>query len=428
MHVTDYIIQIRNATRAHTPSRVALTVSAFLVSVALFFLSIELISLAFGHISASAAQGILTATENPFVGLFIGTLMTAILQSSSTSTAMVVAAVGSGALTIEGAIPMVMGANIGTTLTSTLVALSYFPKRDAFRRGIEMGSLHDFFNIFTALLLWPLEHFTGFLHKVSNWLAHQGSYLLFDATDGSLLTPVVISRKLANWVASLFGDNFWVVLVLSIIVLFLSLRVFTGQVRRVLIGSAQREFSARFFNSSFSSALWGTSITALLQSSSLVSSLLVPMVAMRKISLRSAFPFLMGANIGTTLTALLAALYKTEAALSVAIIHVLFNLLGFLLFFPFKRTRALPLGAAKILGRLTQRSRVSAFLYILTVFFVLPFSLIFFSQKLGRGSATQEEKASPATSLERSKINEKKTIFETKYTHAEVRYMHTKIK
>ena len=89
----------------------------------------------FNHLGQDMAQTIDIATSNPFIGLFIGLIITAILQSSSTITSMAVAAVAAGSITLENAIPIVMGANIGTTLTSTIVSMSYVTKAKEFRRG-----------------------------------------------------------------------------------------------------------------------------------------------------------------------------------------------------------------------------------------------------------------------------------------------------
>ena len=98
------------------------------------------------------AKSILLATSNPFIGLFIGLLATALIQSSSTVTSMTVAVVASGYLTLGNAIPVVMGANVGTTLTSTLVSLGFITKRNQFRKAISAGTIHDFFNIIVHVL------------------------------------------------------------------------------------------------------------------------------------------------------------------------------------------------------------------------------------------------------------------------------------
>ena len=110
------------------------------------------------HLSKDVTETILLATSNPFTGLFIGLLITALIQSSSTTTSLVVALVASGSISIESAVPLIMGANIGTTITSTIVSLGFINRKKEFRRAVAAGTYHDFFNILTALLLFPLQY------------------------------------------------------------------------------------------------------------------------------------------------------------------------------------------------------------------------------------------------------------------------------
>ena len=96
----------------------------YIISTLVFFLlSIDLLVTALGHVGKDTAQLILEVTANPFVSLFIGLLITALIQSSSTTTSMIVAMVAAGSLEMHQALPMIMGANIGTTITSNLVSL-----------------------------------------------------------------------------------------------------------------------------------------------------------------------------------------------------------------------------------------------------------------------------------------------------------------
>ena len=91
----------------------------------LFIFAIDLLTVAMGKLNNEVGLEILQITSNPFISLFIGLLVTALIQSSSTVTASVVAIVASGNLTLQQAVPLVLGANIGTTLTSTLVSFSF---------------------------------------------------------------------------------------------------------------------------------------------------------------------------------------------------------------------------------------------------------------------------------------------------------------
>ena len=81
-------------------------------------------------------------TSNPLVGLFTGILATTLAQSSSTITSIAVGLVASRALTIEGAIPVVMGANIGTSVTNTLVSMGHITRKEEFRRALAGATVH----------------------------------------------------------------------------------------------------------------------------------------------------------------------------------------------------------------------------------------------------------------------------------------------
>jgi sodium-dependent phosphate cotransporter len=128
------------------------------------------------------------------------------------------------------------------------------------------------------------------------------------------------------------------------------------------------------------SMIVGAVVTALVQSSSITTSLLVPLAGAGLITLRRAFPITLGANVGTTITALLAALAvsgpNAEAGVQIAVIHLLFNLSGILLVYPIERVRRLPLNAARRLAALAVKSRRWAVIYVLALFYVVPALLV----------------------------------------------------
>jgi sodium-dependent phosphate cotransporter len=134
------------------------------------------------------------------------------------------------------------------------------------------------------------------------------------------------------------------------------------------------------FGTPLRSLTWGTILTGALQSSSLTTSVTVSLVATRKVSLKNAFPFIIGANIGTTFTALLASISQSDTALSIAITHLSFNILGAAVLFPFPFMRMIPFRLAQLLGKLTIKNRIISLLYVLLVFFIIPFLLIFFNK------------------------------------------------
>lgn len=354
-------------------------VAAILLAVACFLFALSLLSHAFKMMAGGAAQEIISVTSNPFVSLLIGLLITAIIQSSSTTTSMIVTAVAAGSLSMAHAVPMIMGANIGTTLTSTLVALGFISKKKEFRKALSAGTLHDIFNVLTTVLLLPLELYYGFLSNTAFYLS---DYIVMFTADGpgsdftygfwNDLQPVL-------WMVA-FIDNLWVVSIMAFVLLVASIKILAHYIYELFIGSFQEGLERIFFSTPLKSFSFGALLTAVVQSSSVTTPLVVPLVATGKISLQKSFPYILGANIGTTVTAMLAALFHSNAAISIALVHVLFNLFGVLVFFPLKPLRKIPLALASLLGRLTSRNRLIGFLYILMTFFLLPFLLIYFNQ------------------------------------------------
>jgi sodium-dependent phosphate cotransporter len=142
-----------------------------LLALVVFLFSIDLMIASLQQLGNVATDTILLATSNPFTGLFIGLLITAIIQSSSATTSMVVALVASGSMSLQAAVPIIMGANIGTTITSTIVSLGFITRKKEFRRAVAAGTYHDFFNILTTVILFPLEYYFGFLSGLSRSIA-----------------------------------------------------------------------------------------------------------------------------------------------------------------------------------------------------------------------------------------------------------------
>ena len=346
-----------------------------------FLVSLNLMSGGFKLLGKDIAEQIITITSNPFVGLFVGLLATALVQSSSTTTSMIVAIVASGALTLQNAVPMIMGANIGTSVTSTIVALGHIPKKAEFQKAISSATVHDFFNLIVVAILFPLEYFTGAMSSAGAWIAH---LIYTDTTSSSKMFSIlgVTVKPTAKAIISVLGSNAAIVIPVSIAALFVSLRAFSASLRKILIGKSQKNLQKYVFGNSFKSLLWGAGITAAVQSSSVTTSLIVPLVATDKISLRKAFPFLMGANIGTTVTALIAAISQTEAALAVAICHLLFNMFGVLILFPIKSIRNIPIWLSQTLGLYAGKRRLVGVAYIVVTFFLIPFVLIYSTSNL----------------------------------------------
>jgi sodium-dependent phosphate cotransporter len=367
-----------------------------------FLVSLSMMSGGFKLLGKDIAEQIITVTSNPFVGLFVGLLATALVQSSSTTTSMIVAIVASGALTLENAVPMIMGANIGTSVTSTIVAIGHIPRKAEFQKAISSATVHDFFNLVVVAVLFPIEYFTGALSSAGAWLA---SAIYADGVSSTKMFSVlgVSVKPTAKALISVLGSNAMIVIPASVLLLFVSLRGLSVMLKKILIGKSQKNLEKYVFGNPLKSLAWGTGLTAAVQSSSVTTSLIVPLVATDKISLRKAFPFLMGANIGTTVTALIAAISQTEAALAVALCHLLFNLFGILFLFPISAIRNIPIYMAELLGHYAGKRRMVGIAYIVITFFLIPFTLIYstsnFSSKATEGTEVIELPVKPVSAV-----------------------------
>ena len=340
-----------------------------------FFLGLDLMGLSFKLFGKGFAETLIERTSNPFVGLFIGILATTLVQSSSTTTSMTVGLVAAGALTIEGAIPIIMGANIGTSVTNTLVSLAHVTRREEFQRAFAGATVHDFFNWMAVAILLPLEIFTGYLGKVAGWMTG-----VLEGTGGvKLLNPLKeLIRPIAKGVVDLLGGSGTLALIAGIGLMILCLKFLVDVLKKLLSGSAERTLHNTLFRSAPAAILAGVVMTVMVQSSSITTSVLVPLIGAGIVTLEQGFPYTIGANVGTTITALLAALATGEpAALTVALAHLVFNLTAGLLIYVPPPVRAIPLALARALGRLGARNRLLAGIYILVVFFGLPLVLLF---------------------------------------------------
>ncbi len=110
----------------------------------LFLVGINGLSMGIKLLGGDFAKTVMTTTSNPLTALFIGILATTLFQSSSTTTSLIVGMVSGGALNLSGAIPMIMGANIGTTVTNTIISIGYVNRDKEFQRAFSASTVHDF--------------------------------------------------------------------------------------------------------------------------------------------------------------------------------------------------------------------------------------------------------------------------------------------
>ena len=349
----------------------AATLYVFLAAIELFGHSVTL----FGQ---DAAAALCSGLRNPFAGLAVGILATVLVQSSSVTTCSIVAMVGAGTLPLEYAVPMVMGANIGTSITCVLVSLGHVTRDAPFRRAFAGATVHDFFNLLTVLIILPLELATGFLRHTAVWLV---AVLPLEGSGGAFESPVKTAVEwLAQAIASclerglgIHGKLLASVLVgVALVMIIVSLIVITRNMRVLMADRIEAWLNRVLRRSGLLGLLIGTIITMLVQSSSITTSLLIPMFGAGVLALEAGFPIMLGANIGTTITALLAATVAGPAGLTIALVHLLFNLTGTLIYFPVKFMRQIPIFLARQLADLAIRNRVWVVVYVFGVFVGLP--------------------------------------------------------
>ncbi len=366
-------------------------VGAVLTLLFVFLVGVHGLGDGFKLLGRDFLESFFAATSNPFIGLMVGLLATTLVQSSSVTTAMIVGLVAApeDPLPIANAVPMIMGANIGTTVTNTLVSLAHMGRREEFRRAFSVATCHDFFNFLSVAILLPLELATGYLRRSATAIAAQignVSGVEYESPLKHALAAVFAPIK-ATGAALFAGRGQAIVLILvSGALIYLAL-VLVVRVMRSAMEQRVESFVTRALGRSvLLSMLIGAIATVMVQSSSITTALLVPLAGAGLITLRQAFPITVGANIGTTVTALLASLAASGpnalAGLTIAVVHLLFNASGALLILPVPFMQRIPLAAAQALANVAARSRRWAVVYVLGLFYLLPASLALINRLL----------------------------------------------
>jgi sodium-dependent phosphate cotransporter len=301
-----------------------------------------------------------------------------LVQSSSVTTSTIVGLVGAGSLPIETAVPMILGANIGTTVTNTLVSLGFLRRTKEFRLAFAGATMHDFFNLCNVAVMLPLELTTGFLSRISTWTADR---LNITSTIGGnspiksfIKAPVDLAERGLEALGAggrVLGS---VLLVLGLLSILLSLALITRNMRLVMAGRVERSINAILSRGGGLAAIViGALMTISVQSSSITTSVLIPMIAAGIITLQNAFPITLGANIGTTITALLASLAIDQpAGLVIALVHFYVNVIGVTVFYSIPFLRRLPIDLAQRLARRAEIRKSLVLIYVLGGFVVIP--------------------------------------------------------
>ncbi|PAA71959.1 hypothetical protein BOX15_Mlig011678g1 [Macrostomum lignano] len=419
--------------------RVALLVLrllALLLCLYFFVCSLDLMSSAFRLLGGRQVGELLSNNvvfANPVACLMMGVLLTVLVQSSSTSTSLIITMVGAQILELRSSVYMIMGANIGTTVTNTIVSLGQIGDREELERAFAGATVHDMFNWLTVLVLLPLEMASGALTSLTGLIVNSnanstinvdkppdflkaitspftGLVIRLDSKllkDPELLrnssTLIKVCCKTSNSTCLekcqfMFMEvaGHWADAIIGGILLALSLAALIGclvglvRILRSLLESkvkttiervTRTENRCLLFAMDYISLVVGAGLTILVQSSSVLTSALTPLVGTGVITVEIMYPITLGSNIGTTTTGLLAALASgSDSSLQTALVHLFFNVFGVLIWLPVPLLKRVPIALAKKLGAATAAYRWFAIAYILLAFLLLP--LMFFALSL----------------------------------------------
>jgi len=353
-----------------------LKILGVLCALYLFLVGIKGLSIGIKHLGGDFAKTVIETTSNSFVALFIGIISTAIFQSSSTTTSLIVGMVGGGALTLSGAIPMIMGANIGTTITNMLVSMGHINRSNEFRRAFAAATVHDFFNVIAVIILFPLEMMFGILEKSAVGLGN----LFFGkvTTDEVFHSPI---KTAVEWgsdhLDALSSGNNVLLIVISVLLTFSMLFSIVKILRSLVLNKVEVFFDRYFFRSAITAFSFGVILTILVQSSSITTSTIIPLAGAGVLTLRQIYPFTLGANIGTTVTALLASLTLNVTAMVAAFSHLFFNIFGILLIYLNPFLRDIPMKLSKWIADVAMQNKALPIIYLLIIFFGIPLLIIF---------------------------------------------------
>lgn len=244
----------------------------------LFLYGMKLMSDGLENVAGEKLKGILEKiTSNKVIGVLVGTIVTAIIQSSSATTVMVVSFVNAGLMTLTQATGVILGSNIGTTITAQMVS-------------------------FNLEVIAPI--FIGV-----------GAIVMMSAKKKRI-------KDLA-YIALGFG------------ILFMGMGLMSSSLKPISNLQIFNDFISVIGKNHFLGVLVGLTMTAILQSSSATTGILVALANSGNIDMNVAFPIILGCNIGTCVTAILAGLTANRTAKKAALLHLLFNIFGTVLFLPF---------------------------------------------------------------------------------------------
>ena len=349
-------------------------------------LAVSIIGNGFNTMTSGHAEGLFEFASHPVTGLIIGILATALIQSSSTVTSIIVAMVAGG-LPITLAVPMMMGANVGTSITNTIVSMGHIHDKREYEKAFQAATIHDVFNVMAVIIFLPLEVLFGILEHISGWLVswmHSDTAMAVGGFNPIKAVTKPVNEQLQWLLGDLSNGYAGAIMIVLGIGLIVASITFLGRIMKALmVGRAKSLLYKSIGRGPVSGIASGTAVTVLVQSSSTTTSLMVPLVGSGVLTARDIYPFTLGANIGTCITALIAALGITgvmaEPALQIALVHLVYNVLAVAFIFGLPWLREIPPVFSAALARQVAKRKILGVMYILGVFFALPFGLLLLS-------------------------------------------------
>ncbi|APE07028.1 Na/Pi cotransporter family protein [Alteromonas sp. MB-3u-76] len=349
-------------------------------------LAVSMIGSGFQYATGDQARELFNFASNPIMGLIIGMVSTALIQSSSTVTSIIVGMVAGG-LPITIAIPMMMGANIGTSITNTLVSLGHVRQKEEFQRAFNAATIHDFFNVLSVLIFLPLEMAFGVLEFLSGQLValiHTGEAMGVGGVNPIKAVTKPVTELVSESLQFLPSVYPGVAKIFIGILLIVASITYMGKIMKsLMVGKAKALLHKSIGQGPLSGIASGAIVTVLVQSSSTTTSLMVPLVGAGVLKARDIYPFTLGANVGTCITALIAALgvvgVNSGFALQIALVHLIYNVLGVTLIYGVRFLRDIPINLSYQLSVLASEQKLYGAAYVGGLFFIIPLGIIFTS-------------------------------------------------
>jgi solute carrier family 34 (sodium-dependent phosphate cotransporter) len=288
---------------------------------------------------------------------------------------------GSRRVAHRAAIPIILGANVGTTVTTTLVALTFIGSRTEFRRALGASTIHDFYNWLALLIFFPLELIWHPLERISGaltnalygtgWLPDPARFNFVRAATRPVEEAVL---KATSHLSSTLGPLFTIVIGAALILV--AVRYLGKLLKLLMVGRARDILIKAVGRNAYLAMASGMGVTVLTQSSTITTSVLVPFAGAGILTPAQIYPVTVGANLGTTFTVVFAAFavvgQDAKIGLQAAFVHLLYNLFAIIVIYVIPVLRPVPLFCAQTFARIAAERKWVIAVYLFTVFIALP--------------------------------------------------------